>query len=123
MEQQKCRTDCKYQGTALDLIIQATDARDHLWFDGYFEERLAHDSEFLLELLKNLGSVSKEEVFMIQRMLERLFCQANVTRTDGVLGVNSSRNPDFIRGLVLNIGIIPREKVEEAQRAIALTFC
>jgi hypothetical protein len=123
MEQQKCRTDCKYQGTALDLIIQATDARDHLWFDGYFEECLAHDSEFLLELLKNLGSVPKEEVFMIQRMLERLFYSTKVIMIDGDLEVNSSKNPDFLRGLVLNIGTIPREKVEETQQAIAQTFC
>lgn len=67
------RDDCKYQGTALDLINRATDAKDYRWFDGYFEKNLAHDPKFLRELIFNIGKASKDEVFGIRLMLIRLF--------------------------------------------------
>lgn len=123
MEKQPSRSDCKYQGTALDLIVQATDTRDYGWFDGYFEKRLAHSTEFLRELLQNLGTVPEEEVFMIKRMLKRLFCQASGARIDGGFEEDLTHDPVFLRGIILNVGIIPRKEVKSAQQAIAQIFC
>jgi len=117
------RIGCKYQGAPLDLIIQGIDARDYQWFDGYFESHLAHNPDFLLEFLQNLATVPEKEVFMIQKMIERLFYQAKITWINDGLKENSERDPDFLRGLILNIGVIPRKKVKEAQIAIAQIFC
>jgi hypothetical protein len=63
----------KGEHTALDLINQMTDAKSSKWFDGFFKEELAHDPEFLRELLFNLGSVPEEDMRAARPMLARLF--------------------------------------------------
>jgi hypothetical protein len=113
----------KYPGKALERLIRAMGARDIQWFDGYFEERLAHDPGYLFELLAELASVSEDEIFMDAALLKRLFRESSALDIDANLQANRVSDPEFLRGLVLGIAQTSRNEIKAKQKILAGVFC
>ena len=114
-----------YSGTALEQIIQATDDRSVDWMI-YCEENLVRDKEFLRELVSNLGTAEAADIFAIQPMLKRLFCQAKIGSDfawfEGNFSEDMADDVDVLRGIICYAGSAPRSEILKIQSKVKEYF-